>query len=296
MLPMKMPALPSFAPATQEQVMPLAAKIILGGLICLIEGLIASAAFNLPHEVGLYYGYLLISFTVWLAMLRFQNTRLGVDVGELCLYEILGASLALMYYQHGKSTEAFWYCFTTIAFLKLIRVYAHFGTTTADHGWGVFGLMTYFRNKKDPGDEDANTRYNMAIALLMAIVMSVIAAFITKELTDGQREMLPWGLALTYIIINGPLLLQAIANLISTNFISKKREAELIANVAQLKQVNTEIAAPNGDIPPEELAEFCASWRKATPAIRTHMVNYIKTLAEEYPTKQESDGQTISLK
>jgi hypothetical protein len=296
MLRLKMPMLPNLGEVPLEQVIPLAAKIMLGCLICIIEGLFTSALFKLPIGVEFYYGYLLISIAVWLAVIRFRGTKLGLDVSELGVYEIIGALLALIYYQHHKSTEAFWYYFTTIAFLKLIRVYAHFGTTTADHGWGVFGLITYFRNKKYPGNEDANTRYNMAMALLIAIGMSVLAAFITKELTDNQREILHWTLALTYIIINGPLLLKAIANLISTNFISKKREAELIANVAQLKQVNTEIAAPNGDIPPEELAEFCASWRKATPAIRTHMVNYIKTLAEEYPTKQESDGQTISLK
>ncbi len=282
MLRLKIPVLPSFGEVTHAQVMPLATKIILGCLICVIEGLFTNALFKLPKDVGFYYGYLGISVAVWLAMMRFRGTKLGADICELCVYDIMVAALALIYYQLGKSTEVFWYLFTAIAFLKVIRVYAHFGTTTCDHGWGVFGFMTYFHHKKDPTGEDAATRQKMAIALVMAIGLGILATLKYKGLNDEQRKIVPWALAVTYVIFNGPILLQAIANLITAFFASKKKEDELTATVAKLETELANHEHPQTD-PDGVTATLLTNYYAMNPAKRAHFLATGDKFVELWP-------------
>lgn len=284
MLRMKMPALPNFGQVTYDQVMPLATKIILGCLICVIDGLGSSALFRLPSGVGYYYGALLITLAIWLVMFRFRDTKLGADVGELCLYEILVATFALMFYQLGKGTAAFWYLFTLIGFLKLIRVYAHFGTTTCDHGWGVFGLMTYFQYKKYPPGKDTPSGQKMAISLLKAICLGVIATLLYKKLPDNQREAIPWAFAFFYVIVNGPILLRAIANVITAFFATKKSETDLTATVNQLE---TKLASHNNaQVDPDGVgAELIANYYALAPDKRPHYMATSRKLVQLWPAE-----------
>jgi hypothetical protein len=283
MLRLKMPVLPSFGEVTHNQVMPLATKIILGCLICVIEGLFTNALFKLPKDVGFYYGYLGISIAVWLAMMRFRGTKLGADIGELCVYDIMSAALALIYYQLGQSTEVFWYLFTAIAFLKIIRVYAHFGTTTCDHGWGVFGFMTYFHQKKYPTGEDSATRQKMAIALVMAIGLGILATLAYKALNADERKIVPWALAVTYVIINGPILLNALAGFIAKYNAMDKRETAIAAAKADMQETIIAFQKKH-DLPNEKAAKLLALFLSIEERKQNNLIELAEILASSYPT------------
>lgn len=274
--------MPTPSAVAPEQVLSLTQKIMLGSAVCIAEGAIASLGFLLPRGLDFYIGFLIMELVVWLALTRFRSDRLGAAICDLYLLEVLVFAAAAVCYTLAVKTHLFWYLTNMLFFLKLMRVYAKEGTVTQKYGWGTLGFMTYFYAKKFPDQETIKHRKNVGLTLLVCIGFALMATLFHKQRSDFYREALPWGLAFTYIIFNGPTLLKGIANLVTALFASKKREAELEATVTKLEKLNADF---NGPIiaPPEQLAELKDNFQKIHPAYREVLLTMAKSLAEHHP-------------
>lgn len=256
--------------------------VVLGSAVCVAEGIAVSIAFMLPKGIEFYLGYLAMMLVIWLAMDRFRTSKLGADISDLYFYEILLASITTIYFINGKSMAIFWYPINALLFLKLIRVYAWKSTVINKFGWGVFGFITFLYNKKAPENRNLKDQLKAMFALVISVVLAFAATFLYQKLTDKQREALPWGFAFVYITINGPILLNAIANLITAHFASKKNEGELTATVAKLETKLANHEHPQTD-PDGVTATLLANYYATTPEKRTHFLATGDKFVELWP-------------
>jgi hypothetical protein len=279
---LKTATMPTSNEVSPEQVLSLTQKIMLGSAVCIAEGAITSISFLLPKGLDFYLGFVIMDLVVWLALSRFRHDRLGAAICDLYFLELLVFATAAVFYVQHMPTHIFWYLTTILLFLKIFRVYAREGTVTQKYGWGTLGFMTYFYAKEFPNQAAKQHRIKMAWSLIVCIGFALIATFIYEQQTDKYREALPWVLAFTYIIFNGPFLLKEIAKLITALFASKKRETELAATVTKLEKLNADF---NGPLiaPPEQLAELQVNFQKIHPAYREVLLTMARSLAEHHP-------------
>lgn len=279
---LKMPMFPDTASITPEQLMPLTQQVILGSAVCITEGIAASIAFMLPKGLTFYLGGFAILVLVWLAMRRFNSSKLGADICDLYLYEVFVWAFATTFFLFGKSTTIFWYFMTFFLYLRLFRVYLWQGTITHDYGWGVFGPSTRSYARKNPLTQEGMLSKKALAALLICCVFAAIATLLHQQLSDKNREMLPWALAFVYIIINGPTLLNALSNFAPQYIASLKRDAENEAKKAILQQ-HIETFKKKHNLPDDKSALMLATFLSIHDIKRDHLIELAQILAERYP-------------
>lgn len=271
------------AEVTPVNLLPLTEKVILGSAVCIIEGAAAHIAFSLPKGLLMYLGCFVMLLTIWVAMGRFRTCKLGIDINELYFYEMLIWFFSTVWFMLGKSTVIFQYFIVGLLFLRLIRVYARPGTTTHDHGWGVFGFVSYFNDKDIPLKKRITSSKQGYIALFMAICLAAIATGITFTLSDKERQALTWGIALFYIIANGPTLLAALTHFMTKHIAMEKREAAVQAAKADMQETIIAFQKKH-DLPNEKAAKLLALFLSIDERKQNNLIELAEILVSSYPT------------
>jgi hypothetical protein len=264
----------------------ISARLTIGSAVCFTEGLAATIVALLPGELTFYIGTTVITFAIWLGFLRYRDSKLGAEIGDLCLWEFLICALQLVLYYFGPESSIFWYLSTTISMVKLIRVYLWYSTATQQYGWGRFGLMTWLYAKKHPKATTAPS-HTLIKEIAYALIAAVVASCLIKLLPGWGRVALSWTIPVAFEFLVGPRQLRMIDNFIPAFLATSKREAELAEENAKLKHLQATLTE-NPETPSRDLTELLHLFSKMSPIMQKHMLTYAKNAAEKYPAKGDT--------
>jgi hypothetical protein len=276
-----------------EQLLSITPRLTIGSTVCITEGLSSAIGIMLPHNQWLYIVGLMLTFATWLAFLRFRDSKLGADIGDLCFYELGGWAIALACYHANFDMGGFWFFFTGIFALKIIRVYIWESSATQQYGWGQFGPMTrrYARRSTQPATPTPWEKLGGEIVLALLVAAFVCIAI--RAMPDILRVVVVWVLPLSFEFIYGPRQLRNL-NLLNNQLKTSTQattpqeteNAELHRTIEAYRQMNK---LPN-EQPDEMLLQIIEGYYKTVEMKRKDMLNLVNKMAEVYPAPSNTNN------
>lgn len=266
---------------TVATLQPLSNQLTIGSTVCIAESIFMTASALFPMNQWFFVCGALLAMAIWWALDRFRICTLGADISDLNFYDAVIWTISAICFFFAIDPAIGWYFSTAISILKLIRIYAWQGSEFGDGGWGVFGPMTYFYEKRQRHSGGNVLQGKRLLLLGLALLAAAIGSVLFKQLPDLWRVGIMWALSLGFELLNGPTQLRTVSEFVQQLRASTEREADLVAENAKLKQINQTIADLH-DLSPAELATFASAVRKMTPAARQHVLEYAEIIGESY--------------
>ena len=269
-----------FVLSAARRVLSLSTRLTIACLVYFIEGVFASVVILFPKGQGMIVGGTVLAWASCAALWRFRGSKLGADIFDLYFFDALVASGMAICYAMGGNAELGAYISGGLMFMRFTRIFAWEGTTTHDAGWGVFGPMGYFQDKKlgQGGNKKA-----MMQSLGLAILGAAIAAILHRQLSEGMRVALVWSCGLGFVIAVGPQLLRMLRSLIASAMASNERVSELATKLAECQQKLVLLQNAN-KLPDEETAQIVALLSALPPRQKAGLLQFAKKMAENFGT------------
>jgi hypothetical protein len=268
-----------------------AARLTIGGAVCLTEGLSASINAMLPKDHWYYLGSLLLAVATWLAFARFRNTKLGADTWDLCCWDMLFFAAATICYFAKIDPAAYLYTSNVISVMKLIRVYVWQGAAARLCTWPVFGFGTYFYQKHCPPDEPAADAQQPPYGLPLALLVAVLGSVFIQTLPEWQRVAATWIVPFGFEFLYGPRLLDAIKHLTTKLGNSTRRELELEADLVALREGLAHCEAENRELrqrlqaPKTEHLTLLQAYDAVTHERQAAVITMVRDMADLFPNR-----------
>jgi hypothetical protein len=269
----------------------LTTRLTIGSAVCFSEGISASIMLMVPNNEWFYFAATRLTFIIWAAFWCFRESKLGADIGDLCLFDFLFNMLALMCNSAGIDAGTFWYPTLSIFILKIVRVYLWQSSETQQHGWGKFGPMTWFHAKYYEPRVSIRPGSRLEKEIVVAMLGAAIASIVIRFIPDVWRVAMTWIVPLSFEFLYGPMQLRNLKifnNLLSA---SVEREKELEAENFRLKQEieQLQIAQQHTTQPdPDNVsAELSTAYYQMAPERRTHYLETGKRFARLYPADEQ---------
>ena len=277
--------------AKPANIFSLSTKLTIGGAVCISEGLAASILAIIPKDHWFYIGSLLLAMLIWMAFWRFRDNKMGADIGDICFLEFLIRIAALSIYFGGEMNKEvgtiFWYVFTSISAMKLIRVYLWQSSATQQFGWGRFGIMTlHYARNNHPAYSPAFPR-KVAKEVVLGLGTALIFSFFISQMSDLGRLIAGWVVPMTFEFTNGPVQLRCLSALQNLLMASNQRESEKDERIAELEKrlAEREIHSPVSN---EMISEIATALENTAPDKHEHLLNYIKRAMRLYPANKDN--------
>ncbi len=266
-----------------RDLLPLTTRVNIGHMVCITEGIIASVSILFPTDHRFYIFGFLLRLAVWAALNRLRFGKLGVDIGDLCFWDVVNLGVAGVCYVNGVSNTWLWFAGPTISALKVYRVYARTGTVTQESGWAIIGPMSYWYAKKTDMAPSRHTRWQMYRAFLVACVVGLIVSFGIKLLPDIGRVVASWVIPLWFELFYGPRQVRALQQFIPAFLASQQTSVAPPPATLTSESEAAQQQPTTRQLPPEVLATLTEAYFATTPEQRPHMIGYVRLLAEGYP-------------
>jgi hypothetical protein len=264
-------------------------RLAFGNTVSFTDVAFSCAMFFAPRGATFFATGVALTALVWVIIAFFPKNKATFDVYDLCFYQLIGWVAGLVLYNVGASPSWTWYLIVGLQFLKLIRVYAPLGSTTAKAGWAVFGPITYWHARQSTGQQPALATPASYGALGLACCAAVIAVALDKQLTETNRLFVALTCPVFFTILDGPRLL------FSWLQFAKRLAPEATSSPAETKPVAlAEPSLPgNGEAEPlpEALDQFAQAYQSAHPAMRATILKFALTIAKLYPEKKPPSAE-----
>lgn len=279
--------LPTPNTVTPPRIFELTNKLTIGSAVCYTEGIVASIMVLVPQNHWYYIAATLLAFAIWVAFWRFRDNKMGADVGDLIFLELIVHSIATVLYFAGHMTNdklhGYWYIFTCISALKILRVYFWQSSATQRYGWCRFGFMTRHHAKYYAHSRTSTPNTMVLSELVAMLVVSIIFSACYHLLSDAGRLVVGWAVPLTFEFMNGPVQLRGMAMLQNLLAVSSQRAADDAAEIVRLKQ---ELVAKEKQLAADDdptISAIVATMRTTTPRMREHVLLYARNVAKQFP-------------
>ena len=282
-------------------------KLTIGSAVGFTEGIVASIMVLVPQNHWFYIALTVLTLAIWAAFWRFRANKLGADVGDLIFLELVVHVGATMLYFAGGMTPAiglvYWYIYTCISALKILRVYIWQTSATQRHGWGRFGFMTNHHARNHAATDNIISRSRVWGELVLLLGVSILFSAGFHLLSDAGRLVVSWVVPLTFEFLNGPVQLRGMAVVQTLLAGSSQRAAEDAEEIARLTQALADKEAQQRavdaekeamrktidalreqhNLPNEEVATLIASYMAIHEVKRAHLVEMAVAMTELYP-------------
>lgn len=274
------------------QLLSITSRLTIGSTVCITEGLVAAIAVMVPNNQWYYILGLTLGFATWLAFLRFRDSKLGADIGDLCFYEFCGWAIALACYHSGFDMAGSWFFFTAIFALKIIRVYIWQSSATQQYGWGQFGPMTrrYARRSTQPATP---TPWKKSFGeIVLALVVAAFVCIAIRAMPDIWRVVVVWVVPLSFEFIYGPRQLRNMALLNNQLKTSTQATTPQETEIAELRRTIEAYRKMNklpNEQPDEMLLQIIEGYYKTVEMKRKDMLNFVNAMAKVYPVRSDTN-------
>lgn len=279
-------------PVPPAAIFNLSTKLTIGGAVCISEGLVASVMAVLPKNHWFYIGWILMTVLIWASFWRFRTNKMGAEIGDLWFLELACQIVELLVYVSGVLSPTlaviFWWSFTSMSAMKLIRVYLWQSSATQQYGWGIFGLMTWHYAKHHAPATRPAPRKQLLQELALALLAALVFSWLVRQIPDIGRVIVMWVLPLSFEFANGPLQLRSLAALQQRLMASIDRETEKDTKIAQLEK-QLDLQRQPGQLPGDVLDVFTAAYNGVQEDKRAHMLEVVQVLAKNYPAKSGNE-------
>ena len=283
---------PTTATIAPAYVFNISTKLTIGGAVCFTEGISASIMAVVPKDHWFYIAATVLSLLSWVAFWQFRDNKVGADVGDLWFFECVSRIGVLILYMSGGMTReiapVFWYGFTSISALKVIRVYLWHSSATQQYGWGRFGLMTWYHAKYVAGTGMNTLGPNVLLEVIFALIVALLFSLGVGLLPDLGRVAVGWVVPLVFEFTNGPVQLRCLAMLQNLLQASTQRETEKDARILQLELENAKLKAAlqadqeSKNLPDEKSAELISYYKVLPPERQLGLSLYAQLLAKNF--------------
>jgi hypothetical protein len=224
----------------------------------------------------------LLSFIVWLAFWRFRDTKLGIDVADICFWDFMAHSIVPFgLYLARISPEIMWYVWTGFSALKITRVYIWQTSATQQYGWPRFGPMTWYYHKNVFAVNASIPWRKLVVEIACALVVAIIVAIFIKQLSDVKRVVFMWAVPLTFEFLYGPTQLRNLTLLGNLFAASTQREAELAEKLAACEQKLASLQQ-GSNIPDDACADIVAFYSVLPPERKSGLHEFAKHMAKNF--------------
>ncbi len=276
------------------------AKIAQGSLLCMAEGVLSLLLLSAPANAYFFVAGFTGAMLLLLATLRFRTSKLGTDISELGLYEVLLWALALTLYLNQVDPTPCRAVIFAIAPLKLLRIFGA-GFLKNDGGkigWAIFGVLTYGFFKKQL-DQKVSLRdyYFLPSAIIVSGAGGYYLPGMPTEIVIATWFAIPLG----YVAIKGPILINAIKTLVM-DFMTSTRNDEVKAN--EINRLKQELAAQQNEnaelkkendalrqlhaLPKKAHTDLIQAYESTKPARQGHLVKIAQNIAAVFSSKRDS--------
>jgi hypothetical protein len=274
--------------AQAPQLLSLSTRLTVGSAVGFTEGLFAAIMLAVPQNHWVYIISALLSLLSWLAFWRFRDTKVGADIGDIWFYEFVFRCMILLF-ANAITIDVvwFWYTFTALSVLKIIRVYLWASTATQQVGWIRFGPMTWFYGKNYAASNPptvAPPRGRLLAEMVVALLIASAVSAGIKFLEDGERVAVMWIVPFAFEFLFGPLQLRNLKIFNNLLFASTQRETEQAAKIAELEQKLTALQNAQSD-PDGVNTELNAYYYGIHPEQRPHFLGVGNKMRQLYPVE-----------
>ena len=255
-------------------------KLTQGSLLCLAEAMLSLLLVYVPPNTLFYFAGLGCAVFLLVAALRFKDEKLGVDVSELCLYEVFIWGIALTCYINYIDPTPFRAVVFAIAPLKLLRIFftGLISQSNSENGWSIFGPITYFHARKNGNNVFKFENYTYLWGVL---IVSGMSWYYLPTMDTIKIICALFAIPLGYLFANGPQLLSETKNLVTRYTVSIQHVAEKDDEILRIKQENEALKRENDDLKREN-----NTLRQMQSAPKKHHTDLIEAYESTKPERQ----------
>lgn len=270
------------------------AKIAQGSLLCLAEGILSLILLSTPSNSYFFIAGLSGATLLLFATLRFSSSKLGADVSELCAYEVLAWIVALTLYLNYVDPTPWRSVIFAIASLKLLRIFFSdfLPKNRRGIGWAIFGPVTYFHQKTRTTQKVKLSDYSF---IFSAIIVGGLGGYFLPRMEMEIVIGLWFAVPLTYLLINGPQLINTIKDLVIAFIASKQLSEEkssenlhLQQELEALKKENDDLKRENNTLrqmqsaPKKHHTDLIVAYESTIPERQWHLVRIAQGVARQF--------------